>query len=75
MTVRVSKPEFNLREKLSELDYSQVPYEKMPAGSIIQVSETTTHNETRGTVGGASGFADVGEGFLFVNLKSFCPFS
>ena len=37
MTVRVTKPEFNLREKLSELDYSRVPYEKMPAGSIIQI--------------------------------------
>ena len=37
MTVRITKPEFNLREKLSELDYSRVPYEKMPAGSIIQV--------------------------------------
>ena len=37
MTVRASKPEFNLREKLTELDYSRVPYEKMPAGTIIQV--------------------------------------
>ena len=37
MTVRITKPEFNLREKISELDYSRVPYEKMPAGSIIQV--------------------------------------
>ena len=73
MTVRITKPEFNLREKLTELDFGRVPYQKMPAGSIIQVSETTTHNETRGTVSGASGFADVGEGFLFVNLKSFCP--
>ena len=36
MTVRVSKPEFNVREKLSELDYSQVPYEKMPDGSVCQ---------------------------------------
>lgn len=35
MSIRVSKPEFNLREKLTELDYSQVPYHKMPAGSII----------------------------------------
>ena len=35
MTIRVSKPEFSLREKLSELDYSRVPYEKMPSGSII----------------------------------------
>ena len=37
MTVRITKPEFNLREKLTELDYSRVPYEKMPAGSIIQI--------------------------------------
>ena len=36
MTVRITKPEFNLREKLSELDYSRVPYEKMPAGSVVQ---------------------------------------
>ena len=40
MTVRVTKPEFNLRDKLSELDYSRVPYEKMPAGSIIQTNYT-----------------------------------
>ena len=37
MTVRISKPEFNLREKINELDYSRVPYGKMPAGSIIQI--------------------------------------
>ena len=37
MTVRITKPEFNLREKLTELDYDRVPYHKMPAGSIIQV--------------------------------------
>jgi len=36
MTVRVSKPEFNLREKLTELDYGRVPYHKMPAGTVIQ---------------------------------------
>lgn len=36
MTVRVNKPSFNLREKLSELDYAHVPYDKMPAGSVIQ---------------------------------------
>ena len=48
MTVRVSKPEFNLREKLTELDYSRVPYEKMPAGSVIQVVfDSTTTEATR----------------------------
>ena len=38
-TVRITKPEFNLREKLNELDYGQVPYEKMPVGSVIQVQQ------------------------------------
>ena len=45
MTVRITKPEFNLREKLSELDYSRVPYEKMPAGSVIQVVFDSTTTE------------------------------
>tara|TARA_A100001388_G_scaffold34381_1_gene21993 strand:+ start:107 stop:643 length:537 start_codon:yes stop_codon:yes gene_type:complete len=44
MTVRISKPEFNLREKLTELDYNRVPYEKMPAGSIIQVVDHKANN-------------------------------
>ena len=37
MAVRVEKPEFNLREKLTELDFGRVPFQKMPVGSIIQV--------------------------------------
>ena len=45
MTIRVSKPEFNLREKLSELDYSQVPFQKMPSGSIIQVGYAQTKTQ------------------------------
>ena len=36
MTVRISKPEFNLREKLTELNYDRVPFQKMPAGSVVQ---------------------------------------
>ena len=36
MTVRAHKPEFNFREKLKELDYSHVPYEKIPDGVAIQ---------------------------------------
>ena len=36
MTVRANKPVFNIREKLKSLDYSHVPYEKMPAGAAIQ---------------------------------------
>ena len=38
MTVRANKPAFNVREKLKELDYSHIPYEKMPAGSVVQSS-------------------------------------
>ena len=38
MTVRVNKSPINVREKLNELDYGHVPYDKMPPGSIIQVS-------------------------------------
>ena len=45
MAIRVSKPEFNLREKLSELDYNQVPFQKMPAGSIIQVGYAQTKTQ------------------------------
>ena len=37
MVVKVSKPEINVREKLSELDYGVIPFEKMPTGSVIQV--------------------------------------
>ena len=59
MTVRVTKPEFNLREKLSELDYSRVPYEKMPAGSIIQFKQLQLTN------------ADVGGFFLTTTSSSF----
>jgi len=41
MAIRVSKPEFNLREKLTELDYDRVPFQKMPSGSIIQVQQSS----------------------------------
>ena len=46
MTIRVTKPEFSLREKLTELDYSRVPYQKMPAGSIIQLVAGETEYRT-----------------------------
>ena len=51
MTVRVSKPEFDLKKKLTELDYSRVPYEKMPAGSVIQsvIRSTRTQSTTTST--------------------------
>jgi hypothetical protein len=36
MTVRAHKPEFNFREKLKELDYARVPYEKIAPGAVVQ---------------------------------------
>ena len=59
MTVRVNKDAFNIREKLSELDYGHVPYEKMPPGSIIQVKQSSfnTHSTFNNTAFSAiSGF-------------------
>ena len=45
MTVRANKPSFNIRENLKSLDYSHVPYEKMPAGSAINA--VYTYNSTQ----------------------------
>lgn len=47
MTVYASKPEINVREKLKELDYGHVPYDKMPAGSVIQ---TRTRKQNSGWI-------------------------
>ena len=63
MTVRIAKPEFNLREKLSELDYSQVPYEKMPVGSTIQTQYYQTTTEA--TTNNSSSYVSIG---LYVNI-------
>lgn len=54
MTTRVTKPEFNFREKLIELDYAKIPYDKMPSGSVIQVKQ---HYSTAQTVFGATNSA------------------
>ena len=64
MAVRISKPAFNLRDKLSELDYSQVPYEKMPTGSVVQVAFNSLYGNSVGTT--SSTFQDSG---LFVNIS------
>jgi len=36
MPIHITKPAFNLRAKLNDLDYGRVPYEKIPAGSVVQ---------------------------------------
>ena len=37
MTVRANKPSFNVREKIKELDYSHLPYEKIQPGGVVQI--------------------------------------
>ena len=49
MTVRVNKPFFNIREKIKELDFFRLPYQKMPPGSVVQVlfnQSNTANNQT-----------------------------
>lgn len=58
MTVRVSKPAFDVREKLKELDSLYISYEKMPPGSMIRqfhhfAPSSGAENETAD-----SGYAD-----------------
>ena len=45
MTVRISKPAFNVREKLSQLE-GRVPFERMPVGSVMLIGRRFTSNRT-----------------------------
>ena len=45
MPARVTKPAFNLRDKLTQLD-GTVPYEKMPSGSTWLLNHTTSATRT-----------------------------
>ena len=52
MTISVTKPSVNLREKLNELDFDRVPFQKMPAGSVLQVvsaEQTASVSSTTGS--------------------------
>jgi hypothetical protein len=46
MTVNISKPTINIREKLSELDFAKVPFQKMPSGSVLQVVQDVFNTES-----------------------------
>ena len=76
MAVKFTKPEIDVREKLSELDYAKVPYHKMPAGSVIQtVSETyNTRISTASTSFVSTGFY-VEINPKFKNSKTFVSIS
>ncbi len=72
MPIRVTRPEFNLRAKINQLD-GMIPYEKMPQGSTIQIRHHEIATEFRGTYAGAGGYADRNEGVLFTTISGFCP--
>mgnify|MGYP003624702408 CR=1 FL=1 len=62
MTVKVSKPAINVREKLAELDFAKVPFQKMPAGSVVQYQSSTTGQSFATT---ATSFVDSGVDIVF----------
>ena len=68
MTVRAHKPAFNVREKLKSLDYFHVPYEKMPAGSIIQYSYRAVQNYNFST--SSSSMNDITNFYVDITPKS-----
>ena len=42
MAVRIEKPQFNLRDKISSLDYIKLPKNKMPEGTVLQTQYVST---------------------------------
>ena len=65
MVVRVEKPEFNLRSKLNEVDFSKLPYEKFPIGSVVQTVVNYPENEVvvkAQQPGGSNGFSETPDG-------------
>jgi hypothetical protein len=56
MTVRINKPQLNIRDKLNELDYGHVPYDKMPGGSVIQMSRIYLSEVTFGAASFVTGY-------------------
>lgn len=54
MTIRITKPELNLREKLKTIEHFKVPYDKMPGGTIVQVVKISDSTDTSVSGAGAS---------------------
>ena len=51
MPIHITKPSFNLRSKLNDLDYGRLPYQKISSGSVVQtVVNYPTKYPTSGAV-------------------------
>ena len=60
MTVNITKPAINLREKLAELDFDVLPLQKRPYGSVLQVQhDTLTDNNFSTTVNNTTVYGDL----------------
>ncbi len=65
MVVRVERPAFNLRSKLNEVDFSKLPYEKFPIGSVVQTVVNYPESEVvvrAHQPGGSNAFNEVSGG-------------
>ena len=65
MVVRVERPAFNLRSKLNEVDFSKLPYEKFPIGSVVQTVVNYPENSVvvkAHQPGGSNSFAETPDG-------------
>ena len=49
MAVRIEKPQFNLRDKISSLDYIKLPKHKMPEGTVLQTQYVSTSAQVTAT--------------------------
>ena len=49
MAIKVTKPAINVREELNTLKFDRVPFQKMPAGSVLQVVSSGTIAEMNTT--------------------------
>ena len=49
MAIRLNKSSFNLKEKLKQLDFFRLPFQKMPPGSIVQIA-TASSGPARQTI-------------------------
>ena len=58
MAIRVTQPEFNIKEKIKDSDYELFPYDKMPPGSMIQVVNNPVY-ETEDIVITADNYANI----------------
>jgi hypothetical protein len=62
MTVNVTKQSINIEDKLSDLDYAQIPYEKMPPGSVIQIVTMRHSRSSGGTTLTGTTYVEIGGG-------------